>query len=498
MNLGDKINELRKKNGMTQEMLADCLHVSSQAVSKWERGVANPDLELIPVLAELFKVSSDELLGLSTGEREENNNYNKELEQRLEYIESVLRVMMVGDESEAIALSLKKSKAIASFDFTAMSDAQKKDWKIINSELLNNKGSISFRSIPIKEVIGTCIDPQLINDKIDLDLDGVNRLYVRLNTVSNDPVAEFQVFFRTSEDPVWNERKSQKSVYSTNSTAEITVDFSNMLAGSMFNGFNASNMMLPIEVRKMIDLSHHSWRGTLTGLRIDTTNRAAEVCTVEEIALIDKNGEVKYSYNFVENNDLDASDWNLINATRLDYGKGLSYRVGVVERTRDGYDPQFINDKIRLDVSKAKYIHIRMRTDLENAQKTNTYSVKDRVYNAFLKIYFKTETSEKYNEQKHVQAYYCADSGMADIYVDMSKNGFWNGILTGLRIDPIEQYYGVARFNIELVEILESASSISGNSLFKSLEQKMEVLEGRLDGIEGCVYDMEDRLSDLE
>ena len=106
MNLGEKINELRKKNGMTQEMLADCLHVSSQAVSKWERGVANPDLELIPAIAELFKVSSDELLGLSTGEKGENNNYNynRELEQRLEYIENVLRVMMVGDENEAIAL----------------------------------------------------------------------------------------------------------------------------------------------------------------------------------------------------------------------------------------------------------------------------------------------------------------------------------------------------------------------------------------------------------
>ena len=67
-----------------------------------------------------------------------------------------------------------------------------------------------------------------------------------------------------------------------------------------------------------------------------------------------------------------------------------------------------------------------------------------------------------------------------------------------MRIDPIERYNAGARFDVELVEILESSSSISGNSLFKSLEQKMEVLEGRLDGIEGCVYDMEDRLSDLE
>lgn len=496
MNLGEKINELRKKNGMTQEMLADCLHVSSQAVSKWERGVANPDLELIPAIAELFKVSSDELLGLSTGEKGENNNYNynRELEQRLDYIESVLRVMMVGDENEAIALSLKKSNAIARFDFTAMSDEQRRDWKVVNGERIDDKKAMSFRSTPIKEVIGTCIDPQLVNEKIRLDLDGVSRLYVRLNTVSNDPVAEFQVFFRTLEDPSWSERKSSKVVYSTNSTAEITVDFSNMLAGSMFRHFHFSNVSFPSN----IDLSNKLWHGTLTGLRIDTTNRAAEVCTVEEIALIDKNGEVRYSCNFADDSDSKRTDWNLINATRLDYGKALSYRVGVVQRTRDGYDPQLVNDNIRLDVSRAKYVHIRMRADLENSQRANTYSVKDRVYNAFLKIYFKTEMSGNYTEQRHVQSYYCADSGMVDIYADMSKNGFWNGILTGLRIDPIERYNAGARFDVELVEILESSSSISGNSLFKSLESKMEELEGRLDGIEGCVCDMEDRISDLE
>ena len=51
MNLGEKINELRKRHQMTQEMLAEQLSVSPQAVSKWERGVANPDLGLIPALA---------------------------------------------------------------------------------------------------------------------------------------------------------------------------------------------------------------------------------------------------------------------------------------------------------------------------------------------------------------------------------------------------------------------------------------------------------------
>lgn len=64
MKIGEKIKELRRKNGMTQEKLAEYLCVSYQAVSKWETGVANPDLSLIAPLSKLFLVSADELLGI--------------------------------------------------------------------------------------------------------------------------------------------------------------------------------------------------------------------------------------------------------------------------------------------------------------------------------------------------------------------------------------------------------------------------------------------------
>lgn len=62
--IGMKIKELRKKKDMTQEKLADYLNVSFQAVSKWETGVASPDLSMIVPLARLLEVSTDELLGL--------------------------------------------------------------------------------------------------------------------------------------------------------------------------------------------------------------------------------------------------------------------------------------------------------------------------------------------------------------------------------------------------------------------------------------------------
>ena len=61
INLGTKIRELRKKKGITQDALANALSVSPQAVSKWENGIALPDIALTPSIASYFGVTMDEL-----------------------------------------------------------------------------------------------------------------------------------------------------------------------------------------------------------------------------------------------------------------------------------------------------------------------------------------------------------------------------------------------------------------------------------------------------
>ncbi len=61
MELGQKIRELRKRRGMTQEQLADVFAVSFQTISKWENGINTPDISLLPVIAEFFGISMDEL-----------------------------------------------------------------------------------------------------------------------------------------------------------------------------------------------------------------------------------------------------------------------------------------------------------------------------------------------------------------------------------------------------------------------------------------------------
>ena len=60
--IGKFITALRKANGMTQKDLAEKLNVSDKSVSRWERDEGAPDLSLIPVIAEIFDVTCDELL----------------------------------------------------------------------------------------------------------------------------------------------------------------------------------------------------------------------------------------------------------------------------------------------------------------------------------------------------------------------------------------------------------------------------------------------------
>ncbi len=70
LSLGQKIRELRKRDGRTQENLAEALGVTSQAISRWESNGGYPDMEMIPAIANYFHISIDELFGYNS-EREE-------------------------------------------------------------------------------------------------------------------------------------------------------------------------------------------------------------------------------------------------------------------------------------------------------------------------------------------------------------------------------------------------------------------------------------------
>ena len=78
MELGEKLQELRKSRGLTQEELAEALYVSRTAVSKWESGRGYPNIDSLKEISSYFGVTLDELLSaekiLTIAEKENKSN----------------------------------------------------------------------------------------------------------------------------------------------------------------------------------------------------------------------------------------------------------------------------------------------------------------------------------------------------------------------------------------------------------------------------------------
>jgi len=71
--IGNFIKELRKEKGYTQKELAEKLHITDRAVSKWERGLSAPDLAMLEPLSEIFAVTIGELI---SGQRDDSKTDN--------------------------------------------------------------------------------------------------------------------------------------------------------------------------------------------------------------------------------------------------------------------------------------------------------------------------------------------------------------------------------------------------------------------------------------
>lgn len=91
--LGEKIKELRKRDGRKQEDLAAALGVTKQAVSSWEANGGCPDIEMLPVIANYFHITIDELFG-----------YDSDRQIKLQsYLEQADQIFKSGDTARLVA-----------------------------------------------------------------------------------------------------------------------------------------------------------------------------------------------------------------------------------------------------------------------------------------------------------------------------------------------------------------------------------------------------------
>ena len=93
--IAENIKSLRKNREWTQEEMAEAIGVSPQSVSKWERGDAYPDITLLPALANLYKVSIDEIIGMDK---------INETETRTEIFERGHKYLRQGDNKTAVKI----------------------------------------------------------------------------------------------------------------------------------------------------------------------------------------------------------------------------------------------------------------------------------------------------------------------------------------------------------------------------------------------------------
>lgn len=112
MKLSEKIIELRKSIGMTQEELAAICNVSRQSISKWEADIALPELEKLLILADTFHVSLDVLLKdelTINGVKEVHSCGNNAIgEKKKEVYEGVLIKESIDDENIIDMLNIHK------------------------------------------------------------------------------------------------------------------------------------------------------------------------------------------------------------------------------------------------------------------------------------------------------------------------------------------------------------------------------------------------------
>lgn len=95
LQIGENLKKLRDEKGITQEQLSDVLGVSCQSVSRWELNVCYPDLELLPVIANYFDITLDDLLGMA---------YLRSEERRREIFTRALELERRENWQEAIAV----------------------------------------------------------------------------------------------------------------------------------------------------------------------------------------------------------------------------------------------------------------------------------------------------------------------------------------------------------------------------------------------------------
>ena len=157
MTIGETIRKMRRARDITQEELAELLHITPQAVSRWETDATTPDIGSLIGLARIFDCSADDILGLHSIKTEERIEH---------YSEIAVRAGMNGDEETALGAW---RDALAEFpnDYIVMSDlahylsfyADRR----IDSDPEKYRSMMKEAQLLYEYIIGHCTDSSIVS-----------------------------------------------------------------------------------------------------------------------------------------------------------------------------------------------------------------------------------------------------------------------------------------------------------------------------------------------
>ena len=181
MNLGKKIAELRKKNNLSQEELAEKVGVARQTISKWEIGDTTPDINQVKIISKIFNISIDELV---------DNDINNVIVEKISNTEKLagitIKILKVFGIMLIVFITL-----IFLFVIIFMIDMPRKDYDIVGTtkvscNLDNEKYVYEAEYNKNYQVINSGGDAYIMNHTDIESYEDVNKIVAHIEDYFND------------------------------------------------------------------------------------------------------------------------------------------------------------------------------------------------------------------------------------------------------------------------------------------------------------------------
>ena len=253
MDFGDKLKQYRLKEGLSQEQLAEQIGVSRQAITKWETKRGLPDVENMIILAEIFKLTLDELVLEEVKKQEEKPTvfesetvYDIDIQKHFDINIGGARTITLktgADEKIHILLSSETLSELGSLFKVKLDEKKNK----LDVELINKKGVSRFEAQESVDI--TLLLPERFTEHTEVSA-SVKELYLedlRLSRLEYDGDAE-KVYIRDTDGSLEFTSKTDYEIFVSGNCTNL--DVNQFKAKTVVNLKNADNYKLLNNGRK--------------------------------------------------------------------------------------------------------------------------------------------------------------------------------------------------------------------------------------------------------